>query len=167
MSRTIRPLGPADVDLFREIRLEALRLSPEAFGSTYDIESRRPPEVFAERLAGSTVFGGFDGGALLGLAGFKQEDGLKERHKAMLWGLYVRPAGRGTGLAAQLVAAVLDHARGRVEQVMLAVVADNEAARRLYAAAGFVEYGLERDSLKFDGRYYDERLMAVKLSTRR
>ena len=159
----IRALGPEDVGAFREIRLEALRLSPEAFGSTYERESVQPPEFFAGRLVSSTIFGGFEGETLLGIAGFKQEEGLKERHRAMLVGMYVRAAARGTGLGRRLVDAVLAHARGRVEQVTLAVVAENEAARRLYAAAGFVEYGLQPEALKQDGRYYDERLMVRRL----
>jgi len=163
MSPVIRVLGAADVAVYREIRLEALRLSPTAFGSAYERESVQPPEFFVQRLTGGTAFGGFDGDTLLGIAGFKQEEGLKERHKAMLFGMYVRPAARGTGLSRRLVEAVLDHARGRVEQVLLSVSADNEAARRLYAGAGFVEYGVEPASLKQDGRYYDERLMIRRL----
>ena len=163
MMPAIRMLGPEDVGLFRDIRLEALRLGPEAFGSTYEIETARPLEFFAERLAGSTVFGGFEGQTLLGIAGFKQEQGLKRCHKAMLWGMYVRPAARGLKLGARLVEAVLDHARGRVELVQLAVVVGNDAALRLYAAAGFVEYGLERHALKYEGRYWDEIMMAATL----
>lgn len=163
MTSVIRALGPEDVGAFRDLRLEALRLSPEAFGSTYEVESTRPPEFFIQRLAGSTVFGGFDGDTLLGMAGFKQEEGLKERHKAMLWGMYVRAAARGTGLSRRLVEAVLDHARGRVEQVTLSVSAGNDAAHRLYAGLGFVEYGLQPEALKQDGRYYDERLMVAML----
>ena len=54
---------------------------------------------------------------------------------------------------------MLDHARGRVEMVQLTVVSENEAARRLYRAMGFVEYGYEKRALKQDGRYYDEVLM--------
>ncbi len=43
--------------------------------------------------------------------------------------------------------------------VQLTVVTENEAARRLYEAMGFVEYGYEKRALKHDGRYYDEVLM--------
>ena len=43
--------------------------------------------------------------------------------------------------------------------VQLTVVSENEAARRLYRAMGFVEYGYEKRALKQDGRYYDEVLM--------
>jgi RimJ/RimL family protein N-acetyltransferase len=44
--------------------------------------------------------------------------------------------------------------------VQLTVVSENEVARRLYGAMGFVEYGYEKRALKQDGRYYDEVLMA-------
>ncbi|MET3843219.1 RimJ/RimL family protein N-acetyltransferase [Bradyrhizobium sp. OAE829] len=67
---------------------------------------------------------------------------------------------RGTwGSEKSLVAAVLDHARGRVELVQLTVVSENEGARKLYCAMGFVEYGYEKKALKHNGRYYDEVLM--------
>ena len=59
--------------------------------------------------------------------------------------------------------AVFDLARQRVELIQLAVVRDNEQARRLYTSLGFVDYGLERNALKQDGRYYDEVLMAKNL----
>jgi RimJ/RimL family protein N-acetyltransferase len=41
---------------------------------------------------------------------------------------------------------------------------DNEPARHLYASLGFQEYGMERNALKQDGRYYDEVLLAKDLS---
>jgi RimJ/RimL family protein N-acetyltransferase len=43
------------------------------------------------------------------------------------------------------------------------VVTGNEQARRLYASLGFVEYGMERKSLKHNGQYFDEILMAKDL----
>jgi RimJ/RimL family protein N-acetyltransferase len=73
--------------------------------------------------------------------------------------MYVRATARNTGLGKRLVAAVLDHGRGRVESVKLSVVSENEAARRLYRAMGFVEYGCEPRALKQGGRYYDDVLM--------
>jgi RimJ/RimL family protein N-acetyltransferase len=73
--------------------------------------------------------------------------------------MYIRPAARNAGLGKKLVASVLDHARGRVEMVQLTVVSENEDARRLYSAMGFVEYDFEKRALKQDGRYYDEVLM--------
>jgi RimJ/RimL family protein N-acetyltransferase len=46
------------------------------------------------------------------------------------------------------------------------VVTSNVAACRLYRAAGFKEYGLERRALKVGSEYYDEMLMALQLSPR-
>ena len=77
----------------------------------------------------------------------------------MLWGVYVRPKARSAGVARRLVEAVLDHARGRVEQVNLAVERGNMHARRLYTSLGFVEYGLEKNALKIGDRYFDDVLM--------
>jgi ribosomal protein S18 acetylase RimI-like enzyme len=81
---------------------------------------------------------------------------LPLRHKGVLWGMSVRPEARGTGLAAALVQQVVAHARTLVEQVCLTVIASNVAARRLYKAAGFEEYGLERRGLKVGSKYYDQ-----------
>jgi ribosomal protein S18 acetylase RimI-like enzyme len=77
--------------------------------------------------------------------------------------MYVRPDARKAGVGRRLVEAVIEHARAHVEVIQLSVISDNEPARRLYASLGFVEYGLEKDSLKQNGHYYDEILMALDL----
>ena len=79
--------------------------------------------------------------------------------------MYVRASARGYGLGQQLVEAVIKHARNSVELVQLAVVSTNGPARRLYARLGFVEYGLEKNSLKQGGQYFDEVLMAKDLKS--
>jgi RimJ/RimL family protein N-acetyltransferase len=43
------------------------------------------------------------------------------------------------------------------------VVSGNKPAQRLYDSLGFIEYGIEKNSLKQDGRYWDEVLMAKSL----
>lgn len=159
----IRLLTPADARLYQGIRLEALQAAPEAFGSTYELERSYTTEQFADLLGRSDVFGAFRSADLLGMAGYRTQVGPKTGHKGSLWGMYVRAAARGQGVGKMLVEAVLAHARGRVELVQLSVVSDNETAQRLYRACGFVEYGHEVHALKFNGRHYDETLMAVAL----
>jgi ribosomal protein S18 acetylase RimI-like enzyme len=149
---------------YREIRLEALRLNPEAFGSTYEAESVRPFEHFSERVASCPVLGAFRGGEIVGMAGFLGRAGAKDAHKGYLWGMYVRTDSRNAGVGKKLAAAVIEFARQHVEILQLEVASENEAARRLYASLGFVEYGIERKALKQHGRYYDEVLMAKDLS---
>jgi RimJ/RimL family protein N-acetyltransferase len=165
MPIVIRVLTTEDAALYREIRLEGLRESPEAFGSTFDAENGRSLEWFAERLRNRAgTFGAFDGEELLGTAGLRIGEGQKEAHKGTLVGMYVRARWRRAGVGRRLVQAVLDFACEQVEIVQLSVVRENESARRLYASLGFQEYGLERRSLKQDGRYYDEVLMARDLA---
>jgi RimJ/RimL family protein N-acetyltransferase len=157
----IRLLTPADAALYRPVRLEALVTNPEAFASSFEREQEKPLAWFEERLAASDVFGAFIADELVGTAGFWREDGAKTAHKAVLWGMYVRPQARKSGTGRLLVDAVAAHAATRVEQLHLAVVSENEAALRLYKAAGFVEYGCEVKALKVGDKYYDETLMAL------
>lgn len=160
----IRRLTEADAALFRDVRLEALQSDPDAFGSTYEAESTQPLSFFAGRIASGAVFAAFRNGALLGVAGFYVQQGPKHAHKGMLWGMYVRSGARGAGLGRQLVEAVIAHARTRVELLQLTVISENTAARRLYAALGFEQYGIEKRAAKYRGRYHDDVLMAKMLS---
>lgn len=162
----IRRLTAADAALYREIRLEALRSSPEAFASAFETESVRPVEWFAERLdSGVVVLGAFSGSELVGILGFVVGDGPKRQHKGALVGMYVRAAARRAGVGRRLIEAALDLAAQSVELVQLSVTGGNEPAYRLYRSMGFVEYGVERHALKIDGRYYDEILMAKDLTS--
>jgi ribosomal protein S18 acetylase RimI-like enzyme len=154
----------ADVVLYRAIRLEALRVHPEAFGSTLETEAAQPSSWFAERLGSSTILGGFCDAELVAVAGFAIQQGQKQAHKGAIWGMYVRSDARRTGIGRRLIEAIFDLARGRVELIQLTVIRDNAQARRLYASVGFLEYGIEKNALKQDGRYYDEILMARDIS---
>jgi len=163
----VRRLETDDVASYRELRLEGLKSHPEAFASSWEQEAEKPASWWTERLQSSTVLGGWvDGSPLLGVAGLRVQDAVKLRHKGVLWGMYVRPEARGMGLAAALVQRALEHAVPLVEELCLTVVTSNVAACRLYRAAGFKEYGLERRALKVGSEYYDEMLMALQLGPR-
>lgn len=167
----IRRLGSADAAAFRETRLEALRSCPGAFGSSFEEEQRLTAADFARRVAPEppdAVFAAFlgDEAALVGIAGFRVQKNAKERHKSVLWGMYVRPFGRRRGIAMALLRHVMEHARDTagVEVIQLTVTADNIAARALYDRAGFMPYGLERRALRLGpGDYRDEELRLFDL----
>ena len=121
--------------------------------------------MVAERLETSAIFGGWvDRSPLAGVAGLRVQGAAKLRHKGVLWGMYVRPDARGTGLATALVRRIVEHARTAVEDVRLSVTSSNTAAFRLYSTAGFKQYGLERRALKVGGVYHDEVLIALALN---
>lgn len=167
MTAFVRPLSLADAVAFRTLRLAALREAPEAFGSSYEEETARPLSDFADRLSApepSLTFGAFVGGALCGIAGFRRESGLKTRHIGLLWGVYVAPTQRGTGLAKALVESVIAHARRHIVILHADVGADNHAARRLYEGLGFRCYGVQPKALLVDGRFIDEALLALDFS---
>jgi RimJ/RimL family protein N-acetyltransferase len=160
----IRRLEAHDATRYRELRLEGLKNHPSAFSSSWEDEAGKPAAWWTERLNASTVLGGWiDNSPLLGVAGFRVQNGIKAQHKGVLWGMYVRPDARGTGLAARLVQGIIELARPLVEEICLTVVASNTAAHRLYSAAGFEQYGLERRALKIGDAYFDEVLMALAL----
>ncbi len=89
---------------------------------------------------------------------------MKTRHRAVIWGMYVDPEARGLGAGALLLSSLIDHARGRVEDVTLTVAAHNEAAVRLDGRFGFIAYGLDPGALKLGNDYIDERLMRLVLA---
>jgi ribosomal protein S18 acetylase RimI-like enzyme len=167
----VRILGETDAQAFWDIRLRALRDSPESFGSTYE-------EILERGIAGITqglrksesatldvTFGAFDGKALLGIAGLRQEHQAKRRHKAVIWGMYVSHEMRGRGIGKALLEAAIAHARTipAIEQINLSVVLTSKEARHLFIALGFETYGLERHALKLHDRYFDHELMTLRL----
>ncbi len=161
----IRRLSVSDAAEYRKLRLSGLRAHPEAFGAAWEEEAAQPLAWFADRLDRNVIFGGGLVAASVprGVAGFYVSDSAKQRHKGVLWGMFVQPEARGTGLGPALVARVLEHARQTVEEVRLTVVATNTAAIRLYERAGFERYGVERRALKVGDDYHDEVLMALSL----
>ena len=165
MISKIRRLSASDAAAYRDLRLGGLRAHPEAFGASWEEESAEPLAWFEDRLDRNVIFGGLMAAAseLGGVAGFYVPDSAKQKHKGVLWGMFVQPQARATGLGPALVARVLEHARATVEEVRLTVVSTNTAAIRLYERAGFEQYGLERRALKVGGDYHDEVLMALSL----
>lgn len=162
----IRPLGPDDAEAYRRIRLDALRLYPEAFGAAYEDEAQLDLAEIAERLTtpGLTRFGGFAQAELVGLVGLQIPAGAKERHKAHLFSMYVDASHRRGRLAQQLVEAVIAGAReAKAILLQLSVTVGNAPAQRLYRRMGFTVYGVERRAYLVDGCFYDSELMVLDL----
>jgi GNAT superfamily N-acetyltransferase len=125
--------------VYRDLRLAALRDAPQAFGARLEIERGRDESDWRERLASRTQFVALgDGRRPVGTVGARQES----EEETELVSMWVAPEVRGTGVADQLVAAVIDEARacGSV-RVLLWVSDGNDRAERLYVRSGFVRTG--------------------------
>jgi len=162
----IRPGKEYDLLVFRELRLEALRTNPEAFGADYDSNFSLPLEAWSERLPPkaasdlSQIFFAVHEGSLIGMSGIYRTNSPKTRHSATIFGVYVQPGWRGFHIAEGLVAACLDWAQDmRLYNVKLGVVTTNSAAIRCYSRCGFRVYGIEPNFIYHAGEYYDLLLM--------
>src|SRR5258708_25789371 len=134
----IRVLTPDDAAPFQEVRLEGLQHHPDAFTSTYERESTQPLSFFAERLMAATVFGAFRGAELIGVAGFARQPAAKHAHKGILWGMYVRPTARQSGLGQKLIEAARDHAHPHRNPNQLLGVRGQSPPPRPYSSPRFL-----------------------------
>jgi GNAT superfamily N-acetyltransferase len=116
-------------------------------------------------LGESALFGAFDSSRLVGTVGVKRHEGLKERHKAFIWGMYVSEARRGRGFGSLLLREAIDRARSwdGLEQVHLTVSEVAIEARRMYERQGFKAWGREPRALVWEGRAADEHHMVLML----
>ena len=159
---TLRRLTADDASAYREIRLEGLTLTPQAFTSALSEEEVRPLEGFRGVVETSHVLGAFDPeGGLQAVMGLKITDSPRTGHIGLIWGVYLREAVRGTGLARRMLATLVETARGRVEALELGVGVYNIPARRLYESVGFVEMARLPRVVRVEDVYYDEILMRL------
>ena len=111
---TVRALGEDEWEQYRSVRLSALEESPEAFVASADDESAFAEDLWRDRMRRSQRLLAEQDGAPVGVASIGQarHDGEKDNNKvAELFGLWVAPPARGTGVATQLVQAGADAAR--------------------------------------------------------
>lgn len=156
----IRVLDEHDLAAYAALRRESLLESPLAFGASPETD------VAATQIGGdTTIFGAFAGDELAGAAGLVRGRHAKSAHIVHLWGMYVAPRHRGTGLGRALLDACIAHAQtGRdVAAIQLAVTDAAAAARRLYARAGFVTWGIQPDALRHGGTSVSEHHMLLRL----
>lgn len=164
----IRELIPEDVEAYRDLRLRALKEFPEAFGSSYEESVQRPIDWYVDRLKTENdnfILGGFLEGELVGTVGMYQSQGLKDRHKGIIWGMHTVTEVQGKGIGRALLMAAIKRARQipDVELLQLSVVTKNVGARGLYLSCGFEVYGLEPHALKLGDDYLDEEHMYMFL----
>ena len=135
-------LQPEDWAHYRALRLEALRLEPQAFGSSCADQAANPDSFWKERLqrgADSAIDGLLFARSeqqLVGMIGWVREPSSS---RSILVAMYVTEAARGRGIGSMLVQAALEDMGSHedIEVVVLSVNRDQTAAVSLYEKHGF------------------------------
>lgn len=160
---TIRPFMPGEGLALRTIRREALASDPHAFGSSlveeWDMADRRLEAWINDNL----IVGAFAGREAVAMAGLRRLSLQKVAHRAEIWGFYVRPSFRGTGIADCMLETLLELCERGVSQLELNVVAGNPAAVAFYRRNGFRETGRIPNAAAVEGGYAEEILMVRDL----
>jgi GNAT superfamily N-acetyltransferase len=144
---TVRRVRASEWREFRELRLDALRTDPLAFGSTLERESAYAEDRWQDWCrrgatgAREATFVALDSsGRWVGMVGAFSAEGTPH-----LWGMWVRPGSRRGGVGGRLVKALLQWIARWPSRppVLLDVNPSLEGAVRLYVELGFTFTGVE------------------------
>ena len=132
-----------DWQLYRRVRLDALKEAPYAFGSTYEHEVALDDASWRQRVLSRVRFIAEVDGVVAGTVsgGDTEETGV-----AAITAMWVEPRFRRAGAGATLMDTVIDWARRQgYSRVSLWVAEVNQSAERLYARHGFLRTGARQD----------------------
>jgi ribosomal protein S18 acetylase RimI-like enzyme len=138
----IRRIRLGEAELFRSIRLAALREAPRAFGSTYDSALRRTPESWREQADGTAC--GSDRSTFLAIldespigiaALYRLGTGSDTGELMQMW---IAPEYRSRGIAKRIMDVAFRWAgNNQFRAIVVKVERNNTRALRLYREYGF------------------------------
>jgi len=139
---------------YRRLRLEALELSPLAFGTALQ-EGASSGEMTWKKHLGQVSFA-MKNDEPVGMITCVFTEGVKFEHIAEIHGFYVRPNYRGRGIGRELLEHAIAKARTnpRILKVRLYVNSRQLTAVNLYRRAGFAVVGRLAREMKVGQRLY-------------
>jgi GNAT superfamily N-acetyltransferase len=161
MAARIIQAGAEDWAQVREIRLQALADSPQAFASRFSDERDRPESLWRDRLSlpnAATYLALNDGEAVGLVTVFLDPEDHARAHLVSMW---VMPSWRRRGVGTTLTQAVFDWAKRTGAQTLdLWVTETNSPARGMYERSGFTESG-DRQALPSHPQLQEIRMTCV------
>ena len=144
---------------YRDLRLEALKEEPLAFGSAYEEELPYSEADWRSRI--KNVIFAMVGGKPGGMIVYVRNPRSKTNHICDIYGVYVRRQYRGQGISNTLMDAVLAEIKelAGVAKICLAVNPTQKAAAHLYRKYRFKVVGKPKKALRYNGAFYDELVM--------
>lgn len=170
---TVRALTSIDAERYQTIRLYALRNNPEAFAETPEEQMMVTGAVLESILSTSHEFpqrfvlGAFSDHDLIGLVGFRRDAREKLRHIGHVWGMFVVPEMRGSGIGQKLLNDLFLEIKkfDGLEQLQLWVSSMSKEAELLYEKFGFQSCGVTPEGLNLGSSYVDLKIMTCKLNS--
>jgi ribosomal protein S18 acetylase RimI-like enzyme len=141
----VRRLRPDEGRRLKEVRLAALKDSPDAFSSKLADETLHNDEWWTGKAATASndetaILVAEDGDRWAGMIGLFPDPAVEDA--LHVWGMWVAPAYRGRKVGAALLDGALEVARQTsAASVRLHVVVTNESATLLYERRGFKPVG--------------------------
>ncbi|GAA2094532.1 hypothetical protein GCM10009841_05070 [Microlunatus panaciterrae] len=162
---TVRTLHEDDWQDYREVRLAALQESPNSFVASYADEARKDEQFWRDRMNRSVRFLAMRDGrpqGIVSLGVHSEEDRIGD-----LFGLYVTPEGRNTGVSWQLVRAAARAARNSgYSQLYYWVGSENGRAIAFAVNFGFRPSGKRRPTRVVNEEFGEQEIaMVLSLST--
>ena len=143
----VRSFHSHEWQLYRELRLAALREAPDAFGSTLEREAGFPEEQWTTRLTAGVAspieqpLVAEDAGRAVGLCWVRIDP--NDASMAALYQVWVHPDARRRGIGQRMLDSAMAWARETGARVMVLSVAIGRAsAMDLYRRSGFVAVGV-------------------------
>lgn len=142
----VRPIASNDWPAYREIRLNALKDSPQAFGGTWEQEALLPEEDWSARAIASELgqsgrgFFAINKDEVCGLVWCLISD--SDPRVANIYALWTAVSVRGQGAGRALLEKCIAWANCKgVRHIRLSVTQDESPAMQLYKSQGFFPVG--------------------------
>lgn len=156
---------------YRDLWLEALQQTPEAFAADYETQKNVPDSVWKERLR--EVVKGQDAmmvfakqnTKLVGMIGAYFDDNPKFQHIATIWGAYVKPEYRKQGVAtrmAEILFAMIGD-RKEIKKIKTYSITNGHLAVNVYQHFGFDIIGVSKAELRIGESFFDVYIMEKTL----
>lgn len=167
----IEPLKEGQWQAYRDLWLEALQETPEAFFADYEDQKEQPDEVWQRRFEAVqeakdiiVIFAQSDDGPV-GFLGAYIDENPKFNHIATIWGAYVHADFRKRGIAKRMMEEFLVEIKKRphITKIKTYSVTSELMAVNAYKNFGFELIGISKDEMKVGDRYLNVYLMEKKI----
>ncbi|WP_423856184.1 GNAT family N-acetyltransferase [Acidithiobacillus ferrianus] len=152
----VRELRQDDDPAYRSLWRDALQQYAQYFRTAAGDDV--PAGIPTRGAEDSFTLGAFEKNALVGIISLERDRGVKLRHKALLFRMFVAPEVAGRGVGKSLLQEALSRAQGidDLRYIHLTVLERNQRARALYRSLGFVDFALEPEAVRMDADYAGE-----------